>query len=167
MYESSNKRGQGYSFATDYPLSFNFSGALLSLLSESIDSFRAVIDETFGEKSNSNRDLNLHRRSLSHMPIEESRGAMVSEETRDVDGNGMEVIHEIPKKLKLSDRVAFSLRNLSGQRMRIHQQQRFVYKNIIVLYIIECYKAKFMVACMNYCLTQRCLHIFVSCSIFF
>lgn len=116
LYETSNKRGQGISINSDCPLHFNLSGALLSFLSETIDSFRNVIRETFEEKNGRSKTLH-HRSSINQ------DGALVNDVTKTIDGHEMEVIHEIPKTLKGEDRVAFSIRNLTGQRMRIHQQQ--------------------------------------------
>jgi len=53
-------------------------------------------------------------------------GAHIKDITKTTDGrNEMNIIHEIPKTLKGEDRVAFSLRNLTGQRIRIHQQPNF------------------------------------------
>ena len=121
LYEVSNKRGQGISINSDCPLHFNLSGALLSFLSETIDSFRNVIRETFEEKNERSKTLH-HRASIMASSINQD-GALVKDVTKTIDGHEMEVIHEIPKTLKGEDRVAFSIRNLTGQRLRIHQQQ--------------------------------------------
>jgi len=50
----------------------------------------------------------------------------------------MNIVHEIPKPLKTEDRVAFSMRNLTGQRIRIHQQSNFSSnssKPVVVTYL--------------------------------
>ena len=119
LYETSNERGQGYSINSDCPLHFNLSGALLSLLSETIDSFRIIIGETFGEKDDRTKSM---RRTDSSMALSKDQGgAHIKDITKTTDGrNEMNIIHEIPKTLKGEDRVAFSLRNLTGQRIRIH-----------------------------------------------
>lgn len=120
LSETSHKRGQGYSIYSDCPLHFNLTGALLTYLSETIDSFRNVIRETFGEK---NESTSMRRHSIMASSNSQSR-VLVKDVTKSVDGNKIEVIHEIPKTLKGEDRVAFSLCNLTGQRLRIHQQAK-------------------------------------------
>jgi hypothetical protein len=49
-------------------------------------------------------------------------GAMVQDEVLMFDGKRQSVLHETPKPLKRDDRVAFSLHNMTGQKIRIHQQ---------------------------------------------
>ncbi len=123
LYETSIARGQGYSINSDCPLHVNLSGALLSFLSETIDSFSNVIRDTFGKKE---EKQNIKPRESIMAAIkeeeEEECGTHLKDNFKCMDGRLMEIIHEIPKPLKTEDRVAFSLRNLTGQRIRIHQQ---------------------------------------------
>ncbi len=123
LYETSSTRGQGYSINSDCPFHLNLSGALLSFLSETIDSFSNVISDTFGKKDE--RQTAKHRESIMaaiEEEEEEEGGTHLRDNFKCLDGRMMKIIHEIPKPLKAEDRVAFSLRNLTGQRIRIHQQ---------------------------------------------
>jgi hypothetical protein len=120
LYEKSTARGQGFSLDADSPFHVNLSGALLQILGETIDSFSNLVRETFGDQAGSNRAL---RRSASRVsPSKDRVGAMVEDCIRTGEGLEVKVLHEIPKPLKRDDRVAFSLRNLTGQKIRIHQQ---------------------------------------------
>ena len=124
LYESSHARGQGYSINSDCPLQINLSGALLSVLSETIDSFDKIVKETFGKKDE--RKENETKKSIDSSFKDDEEGGTYLKDTIDrMDGKAMDIIHEIPKQLKSEDRVAFSLRNLTGQRIRIHQQSNF------------------------------------------
>jgi hypothetical protein len=120
LYEKSKERGQGFSLDADSPFHVNLSGALLHILGETIDSFSSLIKETFGDQAASARAL---RRSVSKAsPSKDRVGGMVEDSINTRDGHEVTVLHEIPKPLKRDDRVAFSLRNLTGQKIRIHQQ---------------------------------------------
>lgn len=120
MYEQSKERGQGCFVESDSPFHVNLSGAFLQVLGETLESFSALIKETFGEKSNSDQAL---QRSVSLGSPSKSRvGAFIDDTVRAGEGTWVQVLHEIPKPLKNEDRVAFSLRNLTGQKFRVHQQ---------------------------------------------
>lgn len=120
LFEQAKMRGQGCSIEADSPFHINLSGALLQILGETLESFSALIKETFGEKSNPDQAL---RRSVSlGSPSKDRAGAFVEDYIRTPDGSRVQVLHEIPKPLKSEDRVAFSLRNLTGQKVRVHQQ---------------------------------------------
>lgn len=123
LYETSRERGQGYSINSDCPLHLNLSGALLSFLSETIDSFKSVVRETFG-KQDKMKGSRRRKESVSGS-FEDEGGTHLKDIIEGTDGREMNIIHEIPKPLKSEDRVAFSLRNLTGQRIRIHQQSNF------------------------------------------
>ena len=136
LYEISSERGQGYSINTDCPLHLNLSGALLSFLFETIDSFSSVIKAAFGEKDKSEGE----RRPKSIVTAfgDEDNGTHLKDVMTGIDGRNMNIIHEIPKPLKAEDRVAFSMRNLTGQRIRIHQQSNFSSnssKPVVVTYL--------------------------------
>jgi hypothetical protein len=122
LYETSSVRGQGYSFNSDCPMHFNISGALLSFLFETIDSFSSIIAETFGEKD---KTKGIPRREYIMGSFEDEGGIHLKDIIKVNNDREMNIIHEIPKPLKADDRVAFSLRNLTGQRIRIHQQSNF------------------------------------------
>ena len=124
LYETSSARGQGYCINSDCPLHINISGALLSFLSETIDSFSKIVRETFVK--NDKKKLIQRRESIVSSVEEDEEGGTHLEDTlAGRDGRVMAIIHEIPKPLRVEDKVAFSLRNLTGQRIRIHQQSNF------------------------------------------
>lgn len=119
-YEKSEKRGDGYFFNADTPFHLNLSGALLQVVGDTIESFSPLIQETFGEKADAE---NGYSRSISIIsPSKDMAGALVTDTLKLGTDAEIEVQHEIPKPLKEEDRVAFSLRNLTGQKVRVHQQ---------------------------------------------
>lgn len=120
MYEQAKERGQGCSVEADSPFHVNLSGAFLQILGETVESFSTLIKETFGEKSNPDQAL---RRSVSlGSPSRDRAGAFLDDSIRTTEGYQVQVLHEIPKPLKSEDRMAFSFRNLTGQKVRVHQQ---------------------------------------------
>jgi hypothetical protein len=120
LYEKSLGRGQGISLDADSPFHLNLPGALLQNLGEIIDSFSRVIAETFGEQSTS--VIVLTHTMPKASPSKDRVGAIVEDSVNTMAGQEVTIWHEIPKPLKSDDRVAFSLRNLTGQKIRIHQQ---------------------------------------------
>jgi hypothetical protein len=121
LYERSQERGQGVSIDADSPFHLNLTGAVLQVLGETVDSFSTLIRETFASKTNQSRVS--RRLSMSMAPPTKTNvGAMAHDEIKMINGNGLSVLHETPKPLKQDDRVAFSLRNMTGQKVRLHQQ---------------------------------------------
>ena len=119
LHESSKERGSGFSIDSDSPFHLNLSGALLQTLSDTIQSFSTVLKDTFGDQTSSNS----YRRSVAMLSPSHSRtGALIEDKLKAIDGNELNVVHEIPQPLRDEDRVAFSFRNLTGQRIRIHQK---------------------------------------------
>jgi hypothetical protein len=117
LYEKSKYRGKGMSLNADCPLHINVSGALLLIIDEVIDSFSRTIKEAFGG-SDPEQDL---ERVMPRISLLGQR-MIVEEKVRLRGDQELVVVHDIPKPL-LDDRVAFSLSNLTGQKMRIHQQE--------------------------------------------
>lgn len=140
FFEKSMERGQGFSVDSDSPFHLNLSGALLQALSKNLYSFTGLVKETFGDQTSSQ---NSFRRSVAMLSTSKKRvGALVEDCIKTIDGHELDVVHEIPKPLKVKDRVAFSLRNLTGQRIRIHQQsdnlsESTVGAPVIVTYLNE------------------------------
>lgn len=121
LYERSQARGQGVSLDADSPFHLNLTGAVLQVLGETVDSFSTLIRETFAPKASKSRPP--RRLSMSMAPPTNSHvGAMAHDEIKMVDGRGLSVLHETPRPLKHDDRVAFSLRNMTGQMVRLHQR---------------------------------------------
>jgi hypothetical protein len=137
LYEKSNDRGQGFSLDADSPFHLSLTGALLQIMGETIESFSRLIGETFGEQGS---EVGPKRALLKASPSKDRVGAIVEESISTQEGFEVVVLHEIPRPLKSDDRVAFSLRNLTGQKIRIHQQtdlsdEDTVQKPAIVTYL--------------------------------
>lgn len=107
LFEKSRCRGAGLSLNSDTDLHINISSALLVILDEVVDGFNRLIRETFGSDSSSRGE-------------EEEEPPRVSDQFVLADSlDGQEIIHEVPKPLEKGDRIAFSLRNMTGQKVRI------------------------------------------------
>jgi hypothetical protein len=123
---------------SDSSFHLNLSGALLQILSDTVKSFSSLIEDTFGKSAS--RSVVVRKSVVLHSPAQSHLGALVEDELRTIDGHELNVIHEIPKRLRENDRVAFSLRNLTGQRIRIHQQSDVIIgasmgKPVVVSYL--------------------------------
>ena len=118
LRETSQSRGQGFSLDADSPFHVNLTGAFLQNLSEIVESFTRVVDETFGKDA----ELKRHELLAASSPSKARVGAIIEDSIKISNGTELDVLHEIPKPLKGEDRVAFSLRNLTGQKVRVHQQ---------------------------------------------
>jgi hypothetical protein len=112
LYEKSTVRGSGLLFSSDVPLHFNVSGALLVIMDEVIDSFRRLLTESYsGKDSVVNSDSRLI-------------GANLVTETKEIveeQIGSMHIIQERPSGLSDEDRVAFSIRNMTGQKVRVRK----------------------------------------------
>ncbi|CAB9515429.1 Putative vacuolar protein sorting-associated protein [Seminavis robusta] len=116
LYEKSKYRGTGLSINADCPFHLNVSGALLLIFDEVIDSFSRLVKEVFGQDTEQELERVIPKSSLLRERL------TVGEKVRLAGDQNLMVVHDIPKPL-LGDRVAFSLCNLTGQKMRIHQQE--------------------------------------------
>jgi N-terminal region of Chorein or VPS13 len=116
LYEKSKYRGTGMSLNSDCPLHVNVSGALLLIVDEVVDSFSRLIKEVFGQDMEQELERVVPKSSLLRERL------TVGEKVRLTGGQNIMVVHAIPKPL-LGDRVAFSFNNLTGQKIRIHQQE--------------------------------------------
>ena len=114
LLEKSKRRGQGISFNSEFPFHVNVSGSLLLLVDEAITSFSRAFAETFG----STQPVPQYKESL----LSEYAGTYVDQYMDSCGNTPLHVQHHVPKTLKPDDRVAFSVLNLTGQRIRIYQQ---------------------------------------------
>ena len=114
LYEKSRYRGKGMSLNADCPLHVNISGALLLIVDEVIDSFTRMIKEAFGQDPEQDTEKNPKPLLRERMTVED--------QIRLRGDQKLTVMHDIPKPLH-GDRVAFSLCNRTGQKLRIHQQE--------------------------------------------
>ena len=122
LYEKSSRRGQGITVNSECPLHLNISGAFLETLDFATDSLFNSVFKVFeknepsppshvdqeGGRVNTVRGQNLTR--------------SVKEELAYPNGDIVTVTHEKVATLRSQERVAFSLINLSGHRLRFHQQ---------------------------------------------
>ena len=116
LYEDSSSRGSGLTLISDNPLHMNISGATLLVIDEVADSMMMVFTETFGEKPN--HDQKTHHGSSRSRNLSE-KCATFSEEF--ASGS---LVHELPRSLSQEDRVAFAVKNMTGQRMRVFRFSR-------------------------------------------
>jgi len=118
LYEKSKYRGTGISLNADCPLHLNISGALLLIIDEVIDSFSRLIKEVFGQDMEQELERVIPKSSLLRERMS------VGDKVRLHNNEQLTVVHDIPKPL-LGDRVAFSFCNLTGQKLRINQQESY------------------------------------------
>ena len=107
MYEQSTTRGKGITFNASCPLHLNITGASIETIDDAIGSFSLDNSEDSSKTSpKGNRSQEIVAQIV----------------TKDESGHKLTVLHKIPESLNEQERVAFSLRNLSGQRIRVHTQ---------------------------------------------
>ncbi|CAJ1965882.1 unnamed protein product [Cylindrotheca closterium] len=129
LYERSQERGHGVSIDADSPFHLNLTGAVLQVLGDTVASFSTLIRETFSPKTKQSRESKRVSMSMVHT-TKAFAGAMAHDEIIFLAGKKLSVVHETPRPLKGDDRVAFSLCNMSGQRIRIHQQSDTTLENL-------------------------------------
>ncbi|KAL7570167.1 hypothetical protein ACA910_020005 [Epithemia clementina (nom. ined.)] len=112
-YETSRYRGSGVTLVSDVPLHFNITGANLMVADEVADSILRQVKETFGSGEDS---VLVSSDVISPVPTG-SRERVASSE----DYQGLCVVHEFPRTLSHGDRVAFSLKNMTGQYLRAYR----------------------------------------------
>ena len=113
FYENSRYRGSGVTFTSDVPLHLNITGANLLVIDEVADSILHQVKETFGGRVESFA-------VSSDEPVQQhpsSRTRVSSTE----DYQDLSVVHEFPRTLSHGDRVAFSLKNMTGQFLRAYR----------------------------------------------
>lgn len=118
LYERSKRRGQGLSFDSGDAFHANITGSLLLTLDENIRSFSRAISETFGDTKTKMGSYQPSQRSVS---TKDGSGAYVSDQLLTENGPTLSIRHELPKPIPKGGRSAFSFRNLTGQKIRIHQ----------------------------------------------
>lgn len=115
LYERSKRRGQGLSLNSDDAFHLNITGSLLLTLDENIRSFTRAISEIIGDKDGKEQPI------IGPETAKEVPAACVDDELFTKDGATLNIRHEIPKPIPTDGRTAFSFRNLTGQKIRIHQ----------------------------------------------
>ena len=109
LLEKSRLRGSGMSLNAESPLHFNVSGAFLVIFNQVFEVYHKLILETFSDDSSSvGQNVSVAKEPESLCSVTDSSGGMV-------------LVHEKPSTIEAADRVAFNLKNLSGQKLRIFQ----------------------------------------------
>ena len=115
LYEKSLRRGEGLTLTADNPFHVNVTGALLLTLEDAIASLSRAVSETFGYESKPETQ----GASARNRNAKQDSG-LVQQEI-DSGNQKIEVQHQIPEPLNPKERIAFSLLNLTGHRIRINQ----------------------------------------------
>ena len=126
LLEKSIRRGQGMSLNSECQFHINVTGALLLIMDEAINSFSRALVDSFGSK---NAPSSVIETSFSDHANEESivsqyAGTFIDQHLDSSSCGTRNVRHHVPKPLRSDDRVAFSMLNLTGQRIRVHQQSK-------------------------------------------
>jgi hypothetical protein len=111
LYEKSMYRGEGLSLTSDNPFHVNVTGALLLTLDDAMLSLTRAISETFYGNGPVEKKIDTQQRKVKQDFVQEVGSGDQKQEDD----------HRIPEPLQPDDRIAFSLLNLTGQRIRIHQ----------------------------------------------
>ena len=117
LYERSKRRGQGLSVNSEDAFHVNITGSLLLAIDENINSFSRAISETFGDRKKSGS----RQSDPSSVASKDAPGACVVDQLVTQEGPALSIRHQIPKPIPSEGRTAFSFRNLTGQKIRIHQ----------------------------------------------
>lgn len=109
LMEKSHLRGSGISMNSDTDLHINVSSALLVIVDEVVDVFKRLIQETVDTE-------------LSTQPEGGEELRCTSDQlTLAENFDGQSIEHQMPTVLVKGSRIAFSMRNLTGQKMRTYQ----------------------------------------------
>lgn len=122
FYEESRYRGSGVTFKSDVPFHINITGANLLVLDEVAESMVRQVKETFGEATSPRR-----KEGTSIV----TRASVQTTE----DFQGFSVAHRLPKALTHGDRVAFSLKNMTGQCLRTYRSETSGRKAATISYV--------------------------------
>ncbi|KAI2491717.1 SHR-binding domain of vacuolar-sorting associated protein 13 [Fragilaria crotonensis] len=112
LYEKSVCRGEGLTLNSDHPFHVNVTGALLLTLEDAIASLSRAVAETFV-------DAKFEKKETKLQPMKEK--PLFVEQVLATGDRNLEIDHQVPEPLNPDERIAFSLMNLTGQRIRIHQ----------------------------------------------
>jgi hypothetical protein len=113
LYEQSRFRGTGITLNSDSPLHLNVSGALLLILDEVIDSFDRLVRDTFQVQPDS---ASVDRRGSIARSGRAGSQVLLQDSLEEIP-----VLHQVQRLLESGDRVAFSLRNMTGHKIRFYR----------------------------------------------
>ena len=106
LWEKSLLRGSGLSLCSDSPLHFNISGALLVLVNEVVGIYSRLIRDTFGPERSTDLSAVVDEPKIGSSSVPDYIG-------------GVPLLHQQPAAIEAGERVAFSLKNFSGQKLRL------------------------------------------------
>ncbi|KAL7543443.1 hypothetical protein ACHAXR_012723, partial [Thalassiosira sp. AJA248-18] len=109
MYEKSSSRGKGITFSAECPLHLNVTGALVETMDDAIKTF-----DLFRSGNSSRVKTPLLTKRCS------SDSGTVKSVSVDDRGNKLIVLHSSAEQLDENERIAFSLKNNTGERVRVH-----------------------------------------------
>eukprot|EP00957_Ditylum_brightwellii_P092339 7030527-Ditylum_brightwellii.AAC.1 len=142
LYEKSDTRGQGITFKSESPFHINITGALLETVDDGIDCFsnpeNGIFDSNWTEDDNKSGNANLKSQHKGDIkPSEDNGCAEFREQVECLDGQILNVCHSIQCPSRRKGRVAFSLMNCTGQKIRIHMQHHDENEGTSVISYIE------------------------------
>lgn len=117
LHEKSDSRGKGLTLNIDCPLHLNITGALIETLDDAVETF-----EMFWSKASNQRG---HRTQVKKR---HSLGCLVATSTSNdprLPSSSLTVYHSPAEELQDTERVAFSFKNHTGQRIRVHTHSTF------------------------------------------
>ena len=110
LYEKSESRGQGITFNSDCPLHFNITSDLIETIDDALKTF-----DLFFKSGSVDDKTPVPTKRLSSDP------GVVKTVTADTrGGHNLTVIHSPADQVDDSERTAFSLKNTTGEQVRIH-----------------------------------------------
>lgn len=122
LFEKSFRRGQGLTFLLDCPLHINISGAFLETLCFATDSLYKSVFKALRDGKNVAKTLTMKQVLSPSRALRPT--CTVSDIISTADRHVVEVHHEKVQTISSKDHVAFSLMNLSGNRLRFHQHTK-------------------------------------------
>ena len=113
LYEESFDRGKGVTISSECPFHFNITGALFDTLDDAID-LSSDAWRDFNEFSNLSEEIDFTNNSFTKN--------ISNDESVDHSITSLDVTHRNLRPLESHDRVAYSILNLTGEKIRYHQQ---------------------------------------------
>jgi hypothetical protein len=105
LFEKSKYRGVGLTLSSEVPFHLNITGGFLSIIDDCYDTFSSIV-------SNISQTDKTHQRSSSQTRNFKDEMEEFQDET---------AVHRRPVTLRDTDRVAFSLKNVTGQMIRTYR----------------------------------------------
>lgn len=132
LYEDSSIRGRGLTFHSESPFHVNVTSALFETLDQASNSFSSFINmwsSSNTENNNISDDSsekqtvlqNTPRSDLNTQPSPLKTQRSIKERLHPSKDTHMTVLHKVNSSFGFNEKVAFSLLNLTGEKIRTHQ----------------------------------------------